>query len=198
MIIDEKHIKDIVNSVVSEFLTERVAISEHSQLISEMATFGSAKWGKNIYKVAIHGISAGDRPVPHIHIYLQNERNPRSPIFNFEVSLLDILQHDELNLIYQKDTNKNILITNRAKCSWTGYADIYHGLKAFLTQECDVPVFGQTVSNLGRAIYEWNKETDYNATINDRINILGRLCYDRDITILPQYETLLQDYPPKQ
>ncbi|MBR5550371.1 MAG: hypothetical protein IKV83_00415 [Muribaculaceae bacterium] len=197
MEIKESYIRNIVDNVINEFLSEQVNTSEHSQIISEMATFGSAKWGKNIYKIAIHGISAGDRSVPHIHVYLQNERNTRAPMFNFEVSLFDILEKDEINLIYQKDVNRNILIKNRRNCSWTGYADIYQGLKEFLAKESDVPVFGNIISNLGRAIYEWNKETDYNDTINNRINILGHLFTLNGKTVHPKYQTLLQDYPPK-
>lgn len=197
MTIDENHIRAIVKDVLTEILSETVNTSEHSQLISEMATFGSAKWGKNTYKVAIHGLSSGDRSVPHIHVYLQNERNTRAPMFNFEVSLLDILQKDEINLIYQKDARHNLQITNRRECSWTGYADIYNGLKLFLSEDSDTPVFGLPTSNLGRAIYEWNKETNYDETINKRVNILGHMFADNSMPVHPKYQNLLLDYPPK-
>lgn len=71
--------------------------------IVEMATIGyGLKFGKDRFKVAIHGQSSGDRENPHIHIYLENDKMPYNK-FNFEISLVDILCYDEINLIYQRD-----------------------------------------------------------------------------------------------
>lgn len=97
------------------------------EVLTEMATFGVEKWGRKTYKIAVHGASSKDRPIPHIHIYLNNDINPYTK-FNFEISLIDILCKDEINLIFQTDKKKNIDNRNRKQCTWTGYSEIKEGL----------------------------------------------------------------------
>lgn len=64
------------------------------------------KLGKNHYRIALHGVAAGDRPYPHIHIYLENDHYPWKK-FNFEISLVDLICDDELNLVCQQDNTYN-------------------------------------------------------------------------------------------
>lgn len=192
MNITERQLNSILKRVIKEELTSETMTDNHASVLSEMATFGSERWGNRQYKIAIHGVNSGDRPTPHIHIYYNQERNTRNPVFNFEISLLDILERNELNLIYQKDKSQNIKRTNRSECNWTGYKDIFDGLLSFLTSTSKCPIFGKQTSNLGRAIYEWNKETNYDATENKGVNVLGRLI-DKS-KVLPEYQSLVEDY----
>ena len=68
-------------------------------LIFEMATISrDVKLGKNRYKIAVHGTLSGDRKNPHIHIYLSTDNRLYNK-FNFEISIVDILCYDEINLI---------------------------------------------------------------------------------------------------
>ena len=180
----DKLVRNVLNDLVSNY--------DHP--LTLCATFGAEQWGENHYRIAIHGLTADDRNVPHIHVYRQKERNTCSPVFNFEISLLDILTKDEINLIYQKDLEKNIQFTNRRDCSWTGYAEILKGMKNFLQKENPVPVFGKNVTNLERCIYEWNKETDYSAAVNSHINVFRNYIEEHDIDVLPKYQHILNDY----
>ena len=154
-------------------------------LLLEMATFGTEKWGKYIYRIAVHGASTKDRPIPHIHIYLNTDVQPYKQ-FNFEVSLVDILCKDEINLIYQLDRKNNVKITNRTECSWTGYADIYNGIKQFLSSPPKSKRNGIFIDNLDRAIYEWNRETDFSKTENGG-NPLKEYLDKTNLVVLPKY-----------
>lgn len=145
----------IFKSVADELFDDNI------HLVTEMSTFGREKWGKHTYKIAVHGASTNDRPNPHIHIYYENEKNTVYPQFNFEISLVDILTKDEINLIYQVDKSRNIYISNRISTTQTGYADILKGFKEFLfsTPKPNKRT-GTFIDNLDRAIHEWNRETD--------------------------------------
>ena len=191
---NERNLRLPIEETVRNVLNDFVNNYDHPSTLCEMATFGAEQWGENHYKIAVHGINADDRSVPHIHVYLQKERNTCSPMFNFEISLLDILTKDEINLIYQKDIEKNILFTNRRDCSWTGYTDIRDGFKKFLFSNSDTPIFGKTRTNLERAIFEWNKETDYSATTNNHINVFRNYIEEHNIIVLPKYQHILNDY----
>ena len=126
--------------------------------IVEMATVGyDLKFGKDRFRVAIHGPSSGDRENPHIHIYLENDKMPFNK-FNFEISLVDILCYDEINLIYQRDISKNKKITNRNKCSWEGYRKIKEGFEEWLYKPSKTP--GEFVDNLDALIYWYNEESN--------------------------------------
>lgn len=103
---------------LKEFIFDTFAPSE---TIFEMTTISKAeRWGNNTYRIAVHGTASGDREIPHVHIYLTNDNKPYNN-FNFEISIIDILCKDEINLIYQRDRSKNKLIKNRSKCFWEGY-----------------------------------------------------------------------------
>lgn len=129
-----------------------------SETIFEMATISkSERWGNNIYRIAVHGTASGDRETPHIHIYLANDTKPYNN-FNFEISIIDILCKDEINLIYQRDRSKNKLIKNRAKCSWEGYKTIKDNFEDWLFSDCKYP--GDFIDNLDAIIWMYNNESD--------------------------------------
>ena len=186
--------EDILASV-SEVLAglDKDSFDAHC-MFQEMATLGAAKWGDTCYKIAIHGAFAGDNPVPHIHIFYLDEKNPINPVFNFEVSLDDIISKGEINLVYQRDVARGLDLAGCNQCSWAGYEDILTGLRSFLEAESDTAIFGRNVTNLQQAIFDWNKETDYALTMNAGVNIYGRYCKDKGITPLPRYAECLWDY----
>lgn len=95
-----------------------------TEYIIEMATIcRSIKLdSRRFYKIAIHGPSTKDRDYPHIHIYDANDNTLK--LFNFEISVIDIICNDELNIILQVDRSKHIRRTNRSECSWDGYAEL--------------------------------------------------------------------------
>ena len=80
---------------------KEIVVESTRMTLLEMATFGAERWGNDTYKIAVHGASTKDRPTPHIHIYLANDQSYK--LFNFEISLIDILCNDEINLIYQSE-----------------------------------------------------------------------------------------------
>lgn len=105
----EYKMKDIIY-----FLKESLGLNVGIQ-INEMAfATNEVKLGKNLYRIALHGVAAGDRPYPHIHIYLKNDHYPWKK-FNFEISLVDLICNDELNLVCQQDKSKGIDRRNRKK-----------------------------------------------------------------------------------
>jgi hypothetical protein len=173
IILSESELKDYIKESVKE------------HLLLEMATFGTERWGNNTYRIAVHGASTKDRPIPHIHIYLNQDVQPYKQ-FNFEISLVDILCKDEINLIFQMDRKNNIKNTNRVDCTWTGYADIYYGIKTFLSSPSKSKKYGMFIDNLDRAIYEWNRETDFIKTENGG-NPLKEYLDEKGLTVLPQY-----------
>ena len=129
-----------------------------SENVYEMATISrNEKFGKDNYRVSIHGPASADRENPHIHIYLANDIIPYNK-FNFEISLTDILCKDEINLIYQRDRSKNKLIKNRSKCSWEGYKVIKDNFEDWLFSDCKYP--GNFIDNLDAIIWMYNNESD--------------------------------------
>ena len=144
--------------------------------ILEMATISkSENWGSEHYRIAVHGPASGDRLVPHVHIYLTSDKKPYNQ-FNFEVSLIDILCYDEINLIYQRDTKNNILRSNRNKCSWEGYRKIKNGFEDWLFSKSSTP--GDFKDNLDAIIYWWNEESD-TITLKEYINSKGLKILDK-------------------
>ena len=76
--------------------------------VLEISTIVKAiKWGDRLYRVAIHGPATKDKPYPHIHIYDSKDIFPYKN-FNFEISLVDILCDDEINLVCQQDRENHI------------------------------------------------------------------------------------------
>ena len=56
--------------------------------------------------------------------------------FNFEISLIDILCYDEINIIAQVDKDRNIKRMHRNKCSWEGYKKLYEGFENWIRCIC--------------------------------------------------------------
>ena len=153
----------------------------------EMATLGVEKWRESTYKIAVCGASPIDRPIPHFHIYLNNDTQPYS-LFNFEISFVDLLCNAEIVLIYQYDRANHIEHTNRSDCSWEGYKDIYDGIKDFLFDRiCKPSKFASFTDNIERAVFEWNRETDYNKTMEGG-NPLREYIEANGLAILPQFD----------
>lgn len=153
------------------------------ELVLEMATFGEEKWGNNIYRIAVHGPASKDREQPHIHIYLSNDKAPYNN-FNFEISLIDIVCYDEINLIYQRDKETNKLIKHKNKCSWEGYRKIKNCFVDWLFDKPSKP--GEYIDNLDVAIDEYNRESNYTDWKNGR-NTFLKYIHERGLRILPQY-----------
>lgn len=100
-------------SYIKDIYYEKLLSSEK---VYEMTTISrNEKFGKDNYRVSIHGPASADREIPHIHIYLANDITPYNK-FNFEISLTDILCKDEINLIYQRDIKNHIMRSNKSKC----------------------------------------------------------------------------------
>ena len=182
--------KKISRNELAQMIEEAIILSLDKQPLMEMATCGVEKWGKNTYKIAVHGASTKDRPTPHIHIYLNNDQNPYSK-FNFEISFIDLICEDKIIPIYQLDRQNNVKNTNRRECTWNGYKEIAEGLRIFLSESC-TSKFGDFSSNLERIIYEWNRETDFVKTNNggnplkDYLNLYG-------LTPHPKYAKLFEE-----
>lgn len=149
------------------------------QYITEMATIAkSVKLGKNSYRVAIHGTSSKDRDYPHIHIYLANDNSLQK--FNFEVSLVDILCNDEINLIVQIDKENGIHRMHRDKCSWEGYRKLYNDFEDWL-YDTHVNVPGEWLNNLDAIIWFCNNESPGDNYVKEYIESRGK-------KILKKYE----------
>lgn len=132
-----------------------------SERIFEMATISkNEKWGNYHYRIAVHGEATKDRENPHIHIYLSNDVKPYN-LFNFEISLTDILSYDEINLIYQRDKSVGKIITNRNKCSWKNYSKIKEGFENWLFDN-NVKIPGDFIDNLDAIIWWYNEESTGN------------------------------------
>lgn len=163
---------------IKEFIQDYLWPSEK---IFEMATISkSERWGKDNYKIAIHGTAKGDRESPHIHIYLSKDDLPYNQ-FNFEISLTDILCYDEINLIYQRDKKANRLITNRNKCSWEGYRRIKDGFEDWLFEKSKFP--GNFKDNLDTIIWCYNNESS-----NQSENPLKDYLDERGLKVLDKYK----------
>ena len=163
-------------------LHERLIVDPDMPL--EMATFGKPRWGEIDYKVAIHSPIIKEREIPHIHIYQLND--PYHNMFDFEISLIDILCKDEINLIYQLDRSKNIMRTHGDECSWKGYSNIYKGLVEFLSTNQNIKQYNYCENGLKASIEAYNAES------NSRDNALKEYLVENDLTILPKYEKYLE------
>lgn len=128
----------------------------------EMVTFGVEHWGDDIYRIAVHGANMTKTKTPHIHIFLMSDDS--HSVFNFAVSLVDILMKDEINLIVQYDKRRDVKNIHRNTCSWDGYAEILEGFEKFLFAKPNASKYMDFGDNLERAIYEWNRETDFQKT----------------------------------
>lgn len=129
------------------------------EYIVEMATIAkSTSLWKSKYKIACHGTDAFDRPNPHIHIYLADDKRPYNK-FNFEISICDILCKDEINLIKMRDEKNGIKKNNRRICSWDGYQKLKNDFEDWLfNKKVEIP--GNFIDNLDACIYWYNQECD--------------------------------------
>lgn len=127
--------------------------------IQEMASISKhVKFGKGAYRVEIHGPASKDRETPHIHIYRADDSHPWTK-FNFEVSLVDIIRHDEINLVRMKDIVSRKNITNRSKCSWDGYSKMRNDFEDWLYSE-NVEIKGDYIDNLDALLYWYNQQSN--------------------------------------
>lgn len=166
-------------------LIKKVTKEVKERLLLEMATFGRINDGRNMYKIAIHGPASNDRAMPHIHIYLNNDEFPYSQ-FNFEISLVDIVCNDEINLITQIDRKNNIKRTNRSECSWGGYRDLYKTFQSFLRQQPMKKGYRNIAkNNLQVAIMEWDNENNDN--MEDDESLMKKFIESKGFKILPKY-----------
>lgn len=140
--------------------------------IDEMAfATNDVKLGKQHYRVALHGVAAGDRPYPHIHIYLENDHYPWKK-FNFEISLVDLICDDELNLVCQQDRANGIDRRNRKKCDWKGYRDLRDDFEDWLEDKCTKP--GNFINNLHFLIYTYNEENNQKNSLQNYVKSQGK------------------------
>lgn len=173
---------------ILEYIQEKLGIIDPDMPVLEMATVEQAiKWGKENYRIALHGPSVGDRPYPHVHIYLSKDKFPWNQ-FNFEISLVDLLCYDEINLILQQDRKKNLNIKNRNKCSWEGYRKIRDGFEDWLFDKPTYP--GDFIDNLDVLIHEYNKESPYRGK---NYNSLLEYIKDQGKKVLPKYKKYFEN-----
>lgn len=149
-------------------------------MIVEMATLGRPTFNNARYHIAIHGTLAGDRETPHIHIYLNDDVRPYNK-FNFEVSIVDVLCKDEINLIKMRDEKRNVRHNNRRQCSWAGYYKLRNDFEDWLFGKPTSP--GNFKDNLEACVYWYNHEGDPKSdnAVRDYINSHG-------LTVLQKYK----------
>lgn len=145
------------------WLKESLGLSCGIQIVEMAVATNDVKLGKNHYRIALHGPAAGDRPYPHIHIYRTDDKYPWKK-FNFEISLVDILCNDEINLVCQEDRTKGIVRKNKNKCSWIGYKDIKDDFEDWLESKCNKP--GDFKNNLDFLIWSYDDESKSGELLN--------------------------------
>lgn len=151
--------------------------------VFEMATISkNVKMGGEHYRIAVHGPASKDRPYPHIHIYKAADKFP-FPNFNFEISLVDLLCYDELNLVTMIDKDNGVYIKNKNKCSWTGYRKLHYDFEDWLEAKSDRK--GDFKNNLDAIIWNYDNEASED-------NALLNYIEDRGKKILPKYQEYFQ------
>lgn len=160
----------------------------HDMLL--ISTFGMEEWGNSTYRIVVHGPTAVDIPTPHIDVL---NKDVLSHIqFHFEISFEDLLCNDEINLIYQFDSQRCVLNACKEDCSWMGYKVVLDGLKKYLFGKVQLPLYQNIfIDNLDVAIYVWNSETDFAKTKNGG-NPLKEYLDNKGLSILPKYMKYLQ------
>lgn len=126
------------------------------EYVLEMAQAGrNVKLGKTIHDLAIHGTYAGDRPYPHLHIYkIKGDKS-----FDFEISLVDLLCDDEINLVSMKDKSSNINRRNRNICSWEGYRTMLNDLEDWFEEVPKRPGGSEFTNNIDYCVWLYNDES---------------------------------------
>lgn len=159
---------------ILEYIQEKLNIIEPSIPIVEMATIDkTVNVYKNTYRIALHGPAVGDRPYPHFHIYLANDVFPYKR-FNIEISLIDLLCYDELN------------IKNRNRCSWSGYKKLHDRIEYWLEEPC-TGLPGNFQNNLEALIWSYDNESNDGMSLLEYINNHGK-------KVLPKYEKYFKSY----
>ena len=126
------------------------------KFVLEMAQIGkNVKLDNGLYDMAVHGTNAGDRPYPHMHIY----KTRGNKTFDFEISLVDLLCDDELNLISMKDKSSNINRRNRNICSWEGYRIFKKDFEDWLEDDVKRPGGDEFENNIDYAIWAYDDES---------------------------------------
>lgn len=167
-----------------KFYIDKCLYGLDEQHLYEMATIHkSVKLGDDFRSIQIHGTNAGDRPNPHIHIYASNSKTS----FNFEISLVDIVCYDEINLITMTDVKKHIKIKNRSKCSWTNYSSLRRDFEEWLESD-NRTVKGDFQNNLDALIYFYNNES-----MSPDPNPFLRYLSDRGLKVHENYRYLFGD-----
>lgn len=171
---------------ILEYIQEKLGIIEPSIQIVEMATIDKkVKVGKDTYRIALHGPVVGDRPYPHFHIYLANDMFPYKK-FNIEVSLVDLLCYDELNIVAMQDKEKGTNIKNRDKCSWLGYRKLHNKIEDWLEEPC-TGIPGRFANNLEALIWSYDNESNQGLSLLDYIKDQGK-------KVLPKYKKYFENY----
>lgn len=170
---------------VLEYIQEKLGITEPSMQIVEMATVDKkVKVGKDTYRIALHGPAVGDRPYPHFHIYLANDMFPYKK-FNIEVSLVDLLCYDELNIVGIQDKEKGTNIKNRDKCSWLGYRKLHNTIEDWLEKPC-TGLPGRFANNLEALIWSYDNESNQGLSLLEYIKDQGK-------KVLPKYKKYFEN-----
>lgn len=170
---------------ILEYIQEKLGIVEPSIQIVEMATIDKkVKVGKDTYRVALHGPAVGDRPYPHFHIYLANDMFPYKK-FNIEVSLVDLLCYDELNVVAIQDKEKGTNIKNRDKCSWLGYRKLHNTIEDWLEKPC-TGLPGRFANNLEALIWSYDNESNQGLSLLEYIKDQGK-------KVLPKYKKYFEN-----
>ena len=174
---------------IKEILNPDYQLDKEHQLMMEMANIQrDVKFGKELYTIAIHGPNSKDREYPHIHIHLTKDNSQK--IFCFEISLMDIVCDDEINIIRQLDKTKKkkIDIKNRNNCSWEGYSDILDGFEEWLEKPYK-RFDGQYKNNLDALIGTYNFEGSLDETVNSFLEYIKK----QNKKVLPKYKYLFSD-----
>lgn len=170
---------------ILEYIQEKLGIVEPSMQIVEMATIDKkVKVGKDTYRIALHGPAVGDRPYPHFHIYLANDMFPYKK-FNIEVSLVDLLCYDELNIVGIQDKEKGTNIKNRDKCSWLGYRKLHNTIEDWLEKPC-TGLPGRFANNLEALIWSYDNESNQGLSLLEYIKDQGK-------KVLPKYKKYFEN-----
>ena len=167
-----------------EYIKEKQKQKHYEEYVLEMAVISRRVLNKNKYQVVIHGTNSGDRPNPHVHIYLDDDTRPFSK-FNFEISLCDILCHDEINLVRMKDKKKGLDIRNRDKCSWNNYRKLHDEFEDWLFNKPSKP--GTFKDNLDAIIWYYNNES---VGTN---NYIKEYIKEHGLKVLPKYKEYVEN-----
>lgn len=177
--INNIHLSDFISKI---YIPTRKVVLEMGQLSSNL------RLGNKLYDISLHGPNSGDRPHPHIHIY----KPKLNKSFDFEISLVDLLCNDELNLISMKDKDNNINRRNRNICSWEGYRKMKNDFEEWL-ESTEVDIIGDFKNNIEAAIYTYNREAGMNARDINKFNPFLEYIISQGKKIHDNYKELFSD-----